>query len=565
MDCEERIRELEAEIKRLRGATSQWNVIQKMLQESNRKLRETEEKLKEALIKAEAGTRAKSVFLANMSHEIRTPLNGIIGMADILRQTNLSEEQREYLNIIINSSDNLLQIINDILDFSKIEAGKMELESIKISIDDIVANVANLLLTKAVAKNIELVTYVDATIPKYLRGDPVRIQQVILNLANNALKFTEKGEVYIGVEAGKTSGNQVEIKVEVRDTGIGISEKNQKKLFKSFSQTDSSTTRKYGGTGLGLAISKKLVEQMGGSISVKSKEGQGTSFFFNIIAGICEEQPESFENNNTHKQRILAVDDNKTNVKILRKYLEFAKYDSLVIDKPEEVIPALQKAAGEQRPFSIVLLDYQMPVMDGVDVARKIRSTSDFKNVKLILLSSLAVREINQEGIRNIFNATLTKPVKFKALLDTIEDVSGLKQNEKTGDNTKENKIYDIRVLIVDDNKINLKVAEAIMSKFVRNIDLAENGKQAVEMESQNHYDLIFMDMVMPVLDGIAATKKIRETGDNVTIIAMTANAMQDDINLCLDSGMNGFIAKPYRIQEIKQVIEEYGEKSGVD
>jgi signal transduction histidine kinase/CheY-like chemotaxis protein len=565
MDCEKRIRELEAEIKRLRGATSQWNVIQKMLQESNRKLRETEEKLKEALIKAEAGTRAKSVFLANMSHEIRTPLNGIIGMADILRQTNLSEEQREYLNIIINSSDNLLQIINDILDFSKIEAGKMELESIKINIDDIVANVANLLLTKAVAKNIELVTYVDAAIPKYLRGDPVRIQQVILNLANNALKFTEKGEVYIGVEAGKISGNQLEIKVEVRDTGIGISEENQKKLFKSFSQTDSSTTRKYGGTGLGLAISKKLVEQMGGSIGVKSKEGQGTTFFFNIIAGICDEQPESIENNNTHKQRILAVDDNKTNVKILRKYLEFAKYDSLVIDKPEEVIPALQKAAGEQRPFSIVLLDYQMPVMDGVDVARKIRSTSDFKNVKLILLSSLAVREINQEGIRNIFNATLTKPVKFKALLDTIEDVSGLKQNEKTGDNTKENKIYDISVLIVDDNKINLKVAEAIMSKFVRNIDLAENGKQAAEMESQNHYDLIFMDMVMPVLDGIAATKKIRETGDNVTIIAMTANAMQDDINLCLDSGMNGFIAKPYRIQEIKQVIEEYGEKSGVD
>ncbi len=559
MDCEKRIKELEDELKRLRGATSQWGLIQNLLQESNRKLHETEEKLKEALVKAEEGTRAKSIFLANMSHEIRTPLNGIIGMADILKKTELNEEQQEYLNIILNSSDALLQIINDILDFSKIEAGKIELEYIRFNLEDVISNVANLLLSKAVEKNIEIVTYVDTKIPEFLKGDPTRIQQIILNLAGNAVKFTSKGEVYIGAELLSISDNQANIKVEVRDTGIGISLENQKKLFKSFTQADNSTTRKYGGTGLGLAISKRLVEQMGGNIGVESELGKGTTFFFNIKTGICDEQPENKVKKQHSKQRILGVDDNPTNLKILSKYLEFGNFDFHLSQKAEDVLPLLLQAEESGKPFDVLLLDYQMPHMDGVQVAQAIKAEKQLEHVKIVLLSSLAVREINQEGIRSLFNATITKPVKFQSLITVIDDVCGLAEEKNKSKKGKEKtKITAINVLVVDDNVINRKVAGVILSGMVKAPEMAEDGKQAVKMHRDKHYDLIFMDMVMPEMDGVTATKKIREFDKDVIIVAMTANALEDDVKLCLDSGMNDYISKPYKIQEITAIIEKY-------
>jgi signal transduction histidine kinase/CheY-like chemotaxis protein len=562
MDCEKRIKELEAELKRLRGASSQWAVIQKLLEESNRKLKETEEKLKVALVKAEAATKAKSQFLANMSHEIRTPLNGIVGMADILKITPLTDEQREYLNIIMSSSESLLQIINDILDFSKIEAGKIELETIKLSLEDIISNVANILIIKTEKKGIELITYIDPNVPQYLMGDPVRIQQIILNLANNAVKFTHKGEVCIGVKALEINEQSANIRFEVRDTGIGISKENQKKLFKSFSQADTSTTRKFGGTGLGLAISKKLVEQMGGTIGVESEEGKGATFYFNIIVG-------RYKSDGVNKKpvtkavardtRILAVDDNQTNVKILSKYLEFGGYDKLVFDQPENVIDALLKAKKEGNPFQIALLDYHMPNIDGIMLARMIKEEREIKDTKLILLSSLAATNIEEDDLRRLFVATLTKPVKYQSLMNVIEDVTGqTTKNNKIHHMQKQHKILDIKALVVDDNVINIKVATTIISRFIKNIDTAKDGEEALEKALSNNYDLIFMDVVMPKMDGIVATKKIREAGNKTMIIAMTANALKDDIDLCLKSGMNDYISKPYKIEEIEEVIYKH-------
>ncbi len=562
MDCEKRVKELEAEIKRLRGASSQWNVIQKLLNDSNLKLKETEEKLKVALEKAEEGTRAKSQFLANMSHEIRTPLNGIVGMAEILKVTPLNDEQKEFLNIILSSSDSLLQIINDILDFSKIEAGKIELESIKISLEEIISNVANILITKTEKKGIELITYYDPNIPTYLLGDPVRIQQIILNLANNAVKFTHQGEVCICAQAKEITDKQADIRIEVRDTGIGISKENQKKLFKSFSQADTSTTREFGGTGLGLAISKKLVEQMGGTIGVESEEGKGSVFYFNVFLGIYgagEKKTKPRHKTSPEKIKIFGVDDNLTNVKILSKYLEFGQYRHQVIQQPENVVETLLKAKKSGSPFHIALLDYHMPNLDGIMLARMIKEEPELKNIKLILLSSLAAKDIDEKDLRNLFAATLTKPIKFQSLLKVIDDVIGESKSIPRNEIMEnQHKILHKSILITDDNAINRKVAKTIVSKFVTDVDTATNGKEAVEMAQKKQYDLIFMDMLMPVMDGITATKKIRETGNNVLIIAMTANAMQDDIQLCLNSGMNGHISKPYKMEEIRQVIYQY-------
>jgi signal transduction histidine kinase/CheY-like chemotaxis protein len=562
MDCEKRVKELEAELKRLRGASSQWSVIQKLLEESNRKLKETEEKLKVALVKAEAATQAKSQFLANMSHEIRTPLNGIVGMADILKITPLTDEQREYLNIIMSSSESLLQIINDILDFSKIEAGKIELENIKINLEDIISNVANILIIKTEKKGIELITYVDPDVPQYLLGDPVRIQQIILNLANNAVKFTHKGEVCISVKALEVNESTANIRIEVRDTGIGISKENQKKLFKSFSQADASTTRKFGGTGLGLAISKKLVEQMGGSIGVESEEGKGSTFYINIIVGRYKSSGINKKKSTTpvvKNIRILGVDDNQTNVKILSKYLEFGGYDKVILNQPENVIDVLLKAKKENRPFDVALLDYHMPNIDGIMLARMIKEEREIKNTKLILLSSLAATNIEENDLRKLFVATLTKPVKYQSLMNVIEDVTEQSgKSSKKSELEKRHEILDIKALVVDDNAINIKVATTIISRFIKNIDTAKDGEEALEKALNNNYDLIFMDVVMPKMDGIAATKKIREAGNNTFIIAMTANALKDDIDLCLNSGMNDYISKPYKIEEIEEVIYRY-------
>lgn len=559
MDCQKRIEQLEAELKRLKGASAQWKLIDKLLNDSNRKLKETEKKLKVALEKAEVATKAKSLFLANMSHEIRTPLNGIVGMADILKSTSLTEEQMEYLNIIMTSSESLLQIINDILDFSKIEAGKVELESIQISIEEIISNVANLLITKTEKKGVELITYVDKSVPKYLKGDPIRIQQVVLNLVNNAVKFTQEGEVLIRAGAIEVNEDQANIKIEVIDTGIGISKENQKRLFKSFSQADNSTTRKFGGTGLGLAISKKLVEQMKGNIGIVSEEGKGSNFYFNIILDTCDEEipEENFDNNTNIK--VLGIDDNLTVCKVLDKYLEFGNYDKLVINEPEKTIDTLIKAGKSGKPFNVTLIDYIMPGINGIKLAREIKKENSLTDTKLVLLTSVAKSKIDEEDLDNLFEATISKPVRFNTLTGTIKKALQNSVSAKSEQKTEgKRKLLDIKVLIVDDNKINLTVGQTIVSRFAKYITTALNGKEALDLIDKNDYDVVFMDVSMPEIDGLEATRILRKKGNNILVIAMTANARQEDVNICLSAGMDDFISKPYKMEEIANILYKY-------
>jgi two-component system sensor histidine kinase/response regulator len=564
MNIEDRLKQLEEENKRLKSASGQWAVIEKLWKDSNKKLKETENKLKEAVVRAEEGTKAKSLFLANMSHEIRTPLNGVIGMADILKNTKLTDEQMEYVNIILNSSDSLLQIINDILDFSKIEAGKIELENIRISIPDILNNVVSIVLKKAIEKKLELITFVDPNLNEFYKGDPTRIQQILLNLVNNALKFTHKGEVLISVELGTSKEKQSRLKITVKDTGIGISDENQKKLFQSFSQTDNSTTRKYGGTGLGLAISKRLVEQMGGNIHVESEIRKGTSFIFTLLLDNCktkEEVPNEYKNEDV---RIIGIDDNSTNLKILNKYLSFSNFKHTLIQNPEEVTAHMLKKARAGEPYHVMIVDFQMPYLDGEMLSQQIRSHKELEDVRIILLSSIFYRGAENTGRGMLFNRSLMKPIRHKQLEDAIHEVLGRKiktQESKSKEHGTVNEKLKIKTLVADDNKINLKVAQSLLTRFLDRIDTADNGQIALTKHKINQYDLIFMDMIMPTMDGITATQKIRELGDkNVKIIAMTANAMKEDLQKCLDAGMDDFITKPYKISEIQGLLAKYFE-----
>jgi signal transduction histidine kinase/CheY-like chemotaxis protein len=562
MDYQKKIKELENEIARLRSVTNQYNIIQNLLDDANKKRISTEKKLKSALKKADESSKAKSIFLATMSHEIRTPLNGIIGVIEILQNTTLTDEQKEYLNIITVSSESLLKIINDILDYTKIESGKTELEKIDINIDDIISNVVNILVTNTYKKGLELITYVDTDIPPCLSGDPVRIQQIILNFANNAIKFTSEGEVYISVKKGKVTKNKVELKIKVKDTGIGISKENQTKLFHSFSQADTSTTRKYGGTGLGLAIAKRLIKNMNGSIKIKSSVGEGTTFNFNIVLNRCTEVKENkIEKNKDEKINILIVDDNKTESSVIKYYLDTANYNSTVLNNPMETENMLKDSLKANTPFNIVLLDFKMPGIDGITLAKQLKVNPDFKNIKFVLLFSLTVKESITKNISELFDATLAKPVNFKRLTEVVKNITSksvTKEEQKQTDEIVDEK-FDIKVLVVDDNVFNLKIANAIISMFVKHIDTAVNGKEAIEKHKINKYDIIFMDMFMPKMDGLEATKIIRQNNeDNVIIIAMTANVMKEDIDDCIENGMNDYILKPYKANDIRKLIDKW-------